>query len=322
VVNDRGQFTIGSLFSGIGGLELGLEWTGGFETRWQCEIDAHARRVLDKHWPGVPCYEDVKEVYESIIPEPVDLICGGFPCQPFSSAGKRRGEKDERFLWPEFVRIVRAARPRWVVAENVPGLLSIESGRTFGRILRDLAVCGYYVEWDTISAASVGALHPRNRVFIVGRMADPDVDLPGIDPRTVQEAEGNISRAEGGRLSDGCGQILEDPHGVGGRDLDGRGGEDCLGGLDPTLGATAANAPPRSDHGPATMAGRGGIFNEPPRGFDPYWQIEPDVGRVADGVPDRVDRVKRLGNAVVPQVARYIGERILEYEGVTIYDKL
>lgn len=131
---------VGSLFSGIGGLELGLE-RAGMKTIWQVEWDSFARKVLEKHWPGVPKYEDIKTVDFKSLPKP-DLICGGFPCQPISCAGKRKGDKDERWLWPEFYRAICETQPRWVLVENVPGLLSICNGRLFGGILKDLAEGG------------------------------------------------------------------------------------------------------------------------------------------------------------------------------------
>lgn len=160
------MLTVGSLFSGIGGLELGLELTGGFKTIWQVEIDDYANRVLERHWPGVSRYRDIRECGAHNL-ERVDLICGGFPCQPHSVAGKRQASKDERDLWGEFYRIICEVRPRWVVAENVPGLLSSEAGRFFGRVLRDLAQAGYDAEWGIVSAADMGAPHLRKRVFIV-----------------------------------------------------------------------------------------------------------------------------------------------------------
>lgn len=161
--------TIGSLFSGIGGLELGLE-RAGMETLWQVEYDDYCNLILEKHWSGVKRYGDIKEIKPGEL-EKVDVICGGFPCQPFSHAGKRRGTADERWLWPEFLRIVRDVRPGWVVIENVRGLLSIDAGRVFGGILRDLSDAGYDAEWRIVSAQMLGARHRRERIFIVAHTA-------------------------------------------------------------------------------------------------------------------------------------------------------
>lgn len=159
--------TVGSLFSGIGGFEFGLERTGGFKTVWQCEIDPFCLKVLEKHWPGVKRFADIKKMGIGEEIPYVDVICGGFPCQPVSCAGKRKGKEDERWLWPEFCRVVCCVRPEWVLIENVPGLLSADSGRLFAGILRDLSSSGYDAEWNIVSAAFVGAPHLRKRVFII-----------------------------------------------------------------------------------------------------------------------------------------------------------
>src|SRR5215469_6663902 len=135
---DSGAIRLLDLFSGIGGFSLGLERTGGFRTVAFCEADAFCRRVLLKHWPEVPCYDDVRCLTAERLAAAgiaVDAICGGWPCQPHSFAGSRSGAADERDLWPEFIRLIREIRPRWVLGENVPGLLSTDAGRFFGRIL-------------------------------------------------------------------------------------------------------------------------------------------------------------------------------------------
>jgi len=136
------RLTVGSLFSGIGGLDLGLE-RAGMTVRWQVEQDAWCQRVLAKHWPDVPRYGDIKTIDWTEV-EPIDLVCGGFPCQPVSLAGKRRAQDDPRWLWPEFARCLRVLRPRFALLENVPGLLSAG----FGDVLGDLAALGYDAEWD------------------------------------------------------------------------------------------------------------------------------------------------------------------------------
>ena len=115
------KLTVGSLFSGIGGLELGLERTGGFKTKWQVEIDEYCLKVSERHWPNVQRFRDIKECGKHNL-STVDLICGGFPCQPHSVAGKRKGAEDDRNLWPEMFRIIREVNPRWVICENVPGI--------------------------------------------------------------------------------------------------------------------------------------------------------------------------------------------------------
>lgn len=160
-----------SLFSGIGGLDLAAEWAG-FETVGQCEFAEYPTKVLEKHWPDVPKWKDVRSLNGESFRErtgfkTVDCISGGFPCQPHSAAGKHLASADERDLWPEYRRIVGELRPNWVVAENVRGLLSSEDGRFFRGILRDLAEMGYDAGWCTYPAAWVGAIHRRERIFTV-----------------------------------------------------------------------------------------------------------------------------------------------------------
>lgn len=152
--------TVGSLFSGIGGLDLGLE-RAGMQVKWNCEIDPYCREVLAHHWPGVKQYDDIRDVDASA--ERVDLICGGFPCQPVSLAGRGLAQADPRWLWPEFKRVVGELRPRYVLVENVPGLAT----RGLGLVVGDLSALGYDAEWQVVSAASVGAPHIRERIFVV-----------------------------------------------------------------------------------------------------------------------------------------------------------
>jgi len=287
--------TFGSLFSGIGGLDLGLE-RAGWECRWQVEIDEWCRAVLTRHWPDVPRWDDARTFLSHegrfvananerrVAAEaalrtggdafgPVDLICGGFPCQPVSLAGKRRGQDDERWLWPEFARIVRVLRPRYVLVENVPGLLA----RGMGDVLGDLAESGYDCEWDCIPAAAVGAPHLRYRVFIV--------------------AHRNGGGFEGERSSG----LLNGEWSAFGDDANGRRGA----------------VPFTSGEGwrPARTIFTGASSGAGSLGFSArsdWWTTEPDVGRVAHGVPSRVDRLRGLGNAVVPQVAEWIGRRLID----------
>jgi DNA (cytosine-5)-methyltransferase 1 len=154
---------IGSLFSGIGGLELGLEWAGLGSTIWQCEKDPFCREVLKKHWPDAIVFDDVCTIGAANLPT-VDILCGGFPCQDLSFAGKRAGIRGKRSgLWIEFVRIIREIRPQYVVMENVSALLA---GGLSG-ILGALATIGYDAWWDCIPASAIGAPHQRDRIFIV-----------------------------------------------------------------------------------------------------------------------------------------------------------
>lgn len=160
-----------SLFSGIGGLDLAAEWAG-FRTVGQCEWADYPRAVLEKHWPEVPRWRDIHDLtaddfFRKTGLQSVTCISGGFPCQPHSYAGKRKASGDERDLWPEMRRVIGEIKPRWVVGENVRGLLSSEDGRFFLGVLRDFADMGYDVGWGITSAAAVGAIHRRERVAIV-----------------------------------------------------------------------------------------------------------------------------------------------------------
>lgn len=265
------MLTIGSLFSGIGGLELGLE-RAGMRTVWQVEMDDYASKILERHWPDALRFRDVREVGSHNLP-PVDLICGGFPCQDISFAGKGAGIAGERSgLWSEFARIVRELRPRYVVVENVAALLA----RGLGVVLGDLAACGYDAEWDCIPAAAVGAHHRRDRLFVVAyteRQCDPRSHSNPYRERLSERAKRD-GEAEAGR------SVFA--------------GDDA-GGLRDAVSELRSTFQRNREVG--------GI-----------WATEPDVGRVAHGVPARVDRLRCLGNAVVPQVAEFIGRRIVAME--------
>jgi DNA (cytosine-5)-methyltransferase 1 len=269
--------TYGSLFSGIGGIDLGLD-RAGWTCKWQVEIDEKCRRVLEKHWPGVPRHGDIRSVGSHNL-GPVDLVAGGFPCQPVSVAGKRQGADDARWLWPEFARVVGELGPRYVLVENVPGLLS--QSDEFGQVLADLAELGFDAEWVSVPAAAVGAPHLRFRVFLVAH-------TPGD------------GRIEGGP---GTGQDIRIPCGRGDS-----AGERFV--ADPNFQSLEVFELESARHELAS--------SERSRDRRAWWNVEPDVGRVAHGVPDRVDRLKQLGNAVVPQVAQYVGERILAHHERTI----
>lgn len=332
------KLRIGSCFAGIGGMELGLEMTGSFETVWQIERDPYCIRVLEKHWPHVQRFGDIRTVDTSQLP-PVDIIVGGWPCQPVSVAGRRGGDTDDRWLWPEFARLIREIRPRWVLAENVPGLRSIDNGRLFGTVLADLAACGYVCEWDGFPASAAGAHHIRDRVWIVAYL-----DGLGSGERTrvsVVKRTG-LSDVDGcvGRCSGASGKAVAHPDGsvspergkrptlpfidIGRRDDRGGSRDDPrqvavgVSGEDPCV--LAHDAGPRCD---ARIFGAGWALRietrrtQPERRGGPVewcsgWLPEPDVVRVVHGLPTELDRhrLRALGNAVVPQVVAQIGRRI------------
>ena len=179
------------LFSGIGGFSLGLERTGGFETVAFCEIEEYPRKVLNKHWPGVPVYEDIKELTaERLMADGIvsDVITGGFPCQDISVAGKQKGIEAERSgLWSELARLIGEIRPKYAIVENVTALLSGERGRWFQRVLGDLAEIGYDTEWHCIPASNLGADHERDRVYIITYPNESQCEGRRISIRIYQE---------------------------------------------------------------------------------------------------------------------------------------
>lgn len=274
-----------SLFSGIGGLDLGLE-RAGMTVIAQVENDPWCRRVLERHWPDVPKWGDVRTVDPGELP-PADLIAGGFPCQPVSTAGKGLGRDDPRWLWPEFERMVRGVGPRWVLVENVPGLAL----RGMDEVLGGLAACGFDAEWQSVPAAAVGAPHLRWRIFIAARRRLPDASGDAV--RLERERRGQQSVESGAAVArdDGAPRIVADAGGVFVAHAEG-----------------IAERPGLCPGGPAAVGGRRSCDGDCPCRF---WAAEPAVGRVAHGVPGRVDRLRGLGNAVVPQVAEYVGRCIL-----------
>ena len=288
-----------SLFAGIGGFDLGLERTGGFKTVAFCEIDPFARRVLAKHWPGVPCYDDVRTLSADRLAADgisVDVICGGFPCQDISLAGRGEGLAGERSgLWREYSRLAGEIRPQFVIVENVAALL----GRGLGDVLGDMAAIGYDAEWHCIPASSVGAPHRRDRVWIV---AYPSRQLP--------HGGGAISEQAGRAGPANCGDVGY-AQGVG------RG----AGRQRRSSGASERSAiAQRTIQGSNTdierlAIGKGERRNDGTKltsvvGSD-WWIAESAVDRVVDGLPGRVDRLRCLGNAVVPQIPELIGRSIL-----------
>lgn len=305
------MLTIGSLFSGIGGLELGLERAGLGPVKWQVEIDDYCNKVLEKHWPDTRRYQDIKAIREGEL-EPVDLICGGFPCQPVSCAGSRKAQADDRWLWPEYARVIRMVKPRWVVAENVPGLLTADSNGAMGEVLRNLALCGYDTEWDCVSAQSVGAWHRRDRIIIIAHSDTDRCDGQGTYIRRGRSREtAALTSGRGSDVPDSKGERGElRSSGVG--IFDSQRSKEILGWCRARNVSDAKSdlRPPPWNEGRETSYGSGAA------GGTGIWSVEPRVGRVADGVPSRVDRLKYLGNAVVPQVAEVIGLMIMERERV------
>jgi len=263
------------LFSGIGGFSLGLERSGGFKTVAFCEIEKFPRQVLAKHWPGVPIYEDVRTLTAARLAADgigVDAICGGFPCQDISTAGKGAGIAGERSgLWSEYARLIGELRPLYVIVENVAALL----GRGLDRVCGDLAALRYDAEWHCIPASAVGAPHRRDRLWLVGHTNDKS------QPTCTKHDEAS-----------GMSRVVA--YAISGRQS---GSRQPVHALHPAPRITRQ----------AIDAFYGRVAGQ--------WAVEPDVGRVAYGVSDRMDRLKALGNAVVPQIPELIGRAILAAEG-------
>jgi DNA (cytosine-5)-methyltransferase 1 len=251
------------LFSGIGGFSLGLERTGGFKTVAFCEIEPFPRRVLAKHWPGVPIYEDVRTLTADTLARDgigVDVICGGFPCQDISLAGAQGGLAGARSgLWSEIARLIGELRPRYVIVENVAALLS----DGMGRVLGDLAALGFDAEWHCIQASQLCAPHDRDRVWIIAYPHEVGRLFSG--ERTDREHEISLGR-----------EWHTSPPKSGWRDIQ------------RWFGALVQDG-----YGPTPAAETGGMV---------------------DGVPDDLDRIASLGNAVVPQIPELLGRAILAAE--------
>ena len=406
------------LFSGLGGFSLGLERTGRYKTVAFCEIDKYCTLLLQKHWKGVKIYNDVKKItkegFEADGIESPDIITGGFPCQPFSVAGKQKGTSDDRHLWPEMFRIIKAFKPRFVIGENVPGIVNIQDGVVFETVCTDLESQGYEVQPFNIPAAAVGAPHQRKRIWIIATLADSvsnderrEISRSDEEKGRVQEehrskdsASGIFSRTSEIRKSnngyeamENSGRTLQQGSSIREKNEDEVGKENAnqhqrsssssesnVADTDTRLsdgqkkelqsrgqasissreGEDVANAKSISSDGreigqhseESREKGKIGIevggvssdrqklantdserleglgqsrsqFNETSSSTSSseerqgqvgqgWWEFEPNVGRVAHGVPGRVHRLKALGNSIVPQIAEEIGRAIIK----------
>ena len=340
------------LFSGIGGFSLAAEWVWGddLEIVAFCEIDKYCRKVLNKNFPSVPIYKDIKELDGEAFKD-IDLITGGFPCQDISVAGKGAGIEGARSgLWSEMHRLISHIRPRYVIIENVP-MLTVRGGT---RVISDLAEIGMDAEWQIVGADDVGAWHRRKRIWIVsypkhirrygvqesegsgsrihsqagqsraeqskgsdsGKGRNEDLAHPKgkqSGEQTKSKRRKSISRRSGNSRGDqGKGEKetrkVPHPHRIGekrdqSQDRQGIGTEQTRQDVPDSLGKRGCSGDTAGKDAEDARQLRG----SPPYG---YWDTEPDVGRVANGIPSRVDRLKGLGNAIVPQCAIVIMELI------------
>ena len=373
----KSKLKVLDLFSGIGGFSLALESTGHFQTIGFVENDEYCQAVLQHHFPEVPILGDIKNVTKETVPTRPDVICGGFPCQPFSVAGDQRAKDDPRHLWPEMLRIIKEQKPTWVVGENVSGLVKLG----LDEILDEMEDQGYSTRTFNIPAFSVGAPHQRQRLWIIGHLGDPEHNGSPTPERergllkqseepkkqiSIWESEGTSSASgdvanpdnEGLRSRIGGDDFdYEEESGEGGVDGEGSAGDDewydtsptqdegmDVSDTDNTRDRTQEhrvdedgkkNIQGRQEHTQSKSSRHGADIPDPngkglqgqrkkyklPKskrkreiGGSSWWDVEPNVGRVAYGVPNRVFKLRALGNSIVPQIAQKIGYAIIEAE--------
>jgi len=279
------------LFSGIGGFSLALESTGYFETVAFCEKDEFCKKVLQKHWSQLKIYDDVRSLHDTKIQ--ADVVTGGFPCQSFSQAGLQKGRTDDRWLWNEMFDVIKQVRPRWVIGENVQGIINIEEGMVLRQVQNDLEGEGFKVQCFIIPASGIGAWHNRNRVWILACNIS--------DTNSIRHRRGNSTRCaneewtflpreqEGGKM----GSKTERRSNVSDTDKQ----------------RTQVQAEGKQSS--IKLSGS--------KSKETWWQTESKICRIPDGVSygvdrDRAKRIKALGNSIVPQIVRQIGLAIMEAE--------
>ena len=269
------------LFSGIGGFSKGFEATGFFETISFVENEPYCQAVLKHHWPEVPVLGDIKNVKAEDLPTRPDVICGGFPCQPFSQAGRQQAQDDPRHLWPEMFRLIRECRPTWVVGENVVGLIRLG----LDEVLADLESEGYATRTFNIPACSVGAPHLRQRLWIVAH-SDSESEPDG-------SFAGNAGQRQLGF------EFVADSKS---KRYGGRGGKE--------RGIKQGVVLSKKSKG-RTVGREAEGCGESYRA-EQWWEVEPNVGRLVDGLPNRIPQLRALGNSIIPQIAQKIGQAIKE----------
>ena len=333
------------LFSGIGGFSLGLQNTGGFETVAFCEIEPFCHKVLKKHWQDVPIYNDIKELtYEKMQADGIEptVITGGFPCQDISVAGNQKGIIGERSsLWSEYARLIEDVRPTWAIIENVSALRS--KGLTL--VLQNLSEIGYNAEWHCIPCTAVGGLHRRDRLWIIaykGNVGNSEylgsspTKIKGSHEETIFDCEKRKDKTSEFERTNIRGVISQETVADSNNSRSGTSQRRTYGVRKEEDERWEGQPQSRSSRSSSTVANSSSIrqprqracgnasdttqivkrkaiksFNGRVRNF---WTTEPNVGRVAYGIPQRVDRLKGLGNAVVPQIPQFLGDCILNFE--------
>ncbi len=327
------------LFSGIGGFSLGLEATGGFETKAFCDIEKYPRQVLQKHWPHVKQYEDIKELnYERLKADgidSIDIITGGYHRQPVAIAGRQKGEQDPRHLWPEYFRLVKELRPTWVIGENVSGHIKLG----LDTVIEDLESEDYAVRPFSISASSIGANHQRERIWIMAYSErnynfNEEQRVNGEEKKISREyREDNSTTRQSSRAS--AARTQSDSYVEDSRcsqwpraELRGENENETrkenanqFERSSSTSEVDVANTnderlqrqwQSRNQFTPRFNSSRESSEEGQGTVGQGWWESEPNMGRVAHGIPKRVDRLKSLGNSLVPQIPYYIGKTILE----------
>jgi len=289
------------LFSGIGGFALAARWNG-YRTLGFCDNEPYAQAVLKKHWPEVPCHKDIREVRGELYAG-VTLLTGGFPCQPFSVAGKQRGKDDNRYLWPEMLRVIQEAKPAWIIGENVAGIVNL----ALDQVCADLEGQGYEVEPIIVPACAVDAPHRRDRCWIIAKYMADSVSL------SERSAHGS---KEWGCVRGRQDEDISQRNKMGSNSSDSRenvADTKCLRlecsrderGI-PEASRISGEQRGESSETIKDYCGPYGARGWNGGSLEANWLAEPNVGRVAHGIPNRTHRLKGLGNAIVPQVAAEI----------------
>lgn len=313
------------LFSGIGGFSLGLHGAGEFETVGFCEFDNYCQKVLSKNFPSIPIFSDIrtltKEKLNANRVTRIDIICGGFPCQPFSNAGKKKGRQDDRDLWPEMFRVIKETKPTWVIGENVAGFIGME----FTRTKVDLEGIGYRVLPFTIPACAIGAQHRRDRVWIIAH----------LDRSKLREQSNEFTECESERFTGYNGEEKPTPNPnndgyesnspLQTRDKDTRPGNIGYGEKESSSNADSnglsrkTNASKKEDN---QGIGKSNRWTKASFDFGYWWANQSTVGRDIYGFSRELDRnrrfrVKALGNSIVPAIVTIIGKAIIEVENAS-----